>query len=724
MVDVLSLSALDTGLACFMAVGWHDGACERLQQLARIHQPEDLVGGLQALNEAEWTMAIDQLRRCADLQTEPSIRTTIWAWVARAWRGLGQLEMADEVIKSCLGLPGSDAAIVELAELQEQRGNRQGAIRTLGRERKRLIERHPPGSPDSADAYARHLVGFSLRMAQWALADGDWEAAQDHWNETRNQVATLAEAHLVEAGLLLQQGALQSAYAAIHRFSWLYRGQVLRDHPDWPDVSARLQAMPELEPFWSHPAYQQAIVTLVIAEPPDLGDGLLWQERLVAEMPDHPDALLALGRHHLEQRRPTLALAPLERADQLPCANPHVRAGIRQALQKAYARSPGRQQAALALGHDHTPDAAIAAQLLTRFAAESNWRAFDDLARQLGIEQQDALPTLLDVLAGRTDADVVPLLEHLAVSIPGHEGVLGELITRKLGHQDMAAVTDHLRALIRAHPGFETFARLARRLWQIGHRTAAEALLLQFAQSYPGSNAPYWTLAEWWSDDDSTASLDQASEHARQALRRSGPMAQNQQVLARLARHQGEAFKALQHYQSAMRQRPDDQPLLDEIGRFALALDYPDEAERVYQRLRQLTGSPGDGLLPLAHKLWQAGHHDRAAKLYLEADALGCIDRQGDVRITQWLLGRGDWAQATDRLGNCQEREDQTNQAVLSLLKARLALRLASPDEALGELEQAVANCQWISLLLPDDPTWDPLRQPGAFDKRFAELLG
>lgn len=723
MVDVLSLSALDTGLAYLMAVGWHDAACERLQQLARVGQPEDLIGGLRALNEAEWTVAIDRLRRCADRQTEPAIRTTIWAWVARGWRGLGQLEMADEVIKSCLGLPGCDAAIVELAELQEQRGNRQGAIRTLGRERKRLIERHPPGSPDLADAYARHLVGFSLRMAQWALADGDWASAQDHWNETRNQVATLAEAHLAEAGLLLQQGALQPAYAALQRFSWLYRGQVLRAHPDWPDLSARLQAMPELEPFWSHPAYQQAIATLLIAEPPDLGDGLVWQERLVAEMPDHPDALLALGRHHLAQRRPAMALAPLERADQIPCANAHVRAGIGQALQKAYARSPGRQQAVLVLGGDDTPDAAFAAQLLTQFAAAGRWHDFEALARRLGTAHQDSLPALLDAIADRADADVVPLLEHLAVTIPGHEGVLNELIARKLGHQDLAAVTDHLRALIRAQPGFETFARLARRLWHAGHRTAAEALLLQFAQSYPGSNAPYWTLAEWWSDDDSAASLDQAGEHARQALRRSGPMGQHQQVLARLARHQGEPFKALQHYQSAMRQRPDDQRLLDEVGRFALAHDYPDEAERVYGRLRQLTGSPGDGLLPLAHQLWQTGHHDRAAKLYLEADALGCIDRQGDVRITQWLLARGDWAQATDRLSNCLKREDQTNQAVLSLLKARLALRLASPDEALGELEQAVANCQWIRLLLPDDPAWEPLRRQGPIGKRFADLL-
>jgi tetratricopeptide (TPR) repeat protein len=158
MAGTLAVAAVDPVLAMLLQAGWLASAVEWLQEPVWNARPpalRHLAAALIDLGQQEWTLAIDKLRRLTEREPPSAFQTTCRAWLGRAWHGLGQLDMAEEVVKSCLGLPGSDEAVLELARLQDARGHRQAAMRTLVRERRRLIERHPSGGDDVLKAGIR-----------------------------------------------------------------------------------------------------------------------------------------------------------------------------------------------------------------------------------------------------------------------------------------------------------------------------------------------------------------------------------------------------------------------------------------------------------------------------------------------------------------------------------------------------------------------------------------
>jgi tetratricopeptide (TPR) repeat protein len=737
MAGTLAVVALDPVLAMLLQAGWLPSAMEWLQEPHWTERPAGmrrLAAALIDMAQQEWTLAIDKLRRLTESEPPSAFQTTCRAWLGRAWYGMGQLDMAEEIIKSCLGLPGSDEAVLELARLQAARGHRQAAVRTLVRERRRLIERHPPDGDDPlargaqpVGDYERSLLRYSHQLASWYLDEGDRSAAWDAWSAARSQVCAEWEAWRVEAGLLTRMGQMGPAFDALAVFAeQLAERWPLRRFPMLPDLADRLHADPALTGLLQSSSHGQAVAALVSHERLSLPGDADWRELLVRRFPDHPAALCDLGIHWLARRQPRRALPFLERLQDLPCANPHVRHHGLAALRLACAQIPGRQAQALSLCQQGPPDASLAAALFQGLARDGRWAEFDELARRLGPAERESLPMLVAVLADRPDpAATVLLLEHLAAAVPDAAPVLGELVVRLMAAGDQARMAVHLRALVRSSPGFPTFERLARRFWETEQRGMAEGLLLQFAQTYPSSNEPHWRLALWWSDGGDAADLEQAAEHARQAQRRKGPLAVDHRVLARLAAHRAEHLSALKHYRSALQASPDEIPLLQEMAAFCIRCGFAQEADAALERLRRLTGSIGDHAGPLADQLWQTGELQRAAALYLEAEGAGRLDDRGRQRVVQWLIGQREWDLAAERLQGRMAVADDAERTGLQLVLARiLAQRDTTLPQAMTVLREAVTACNWLQLTLAEDRTWDGLRAHPHLASQFEALMG
>jgi tetratricopeptide (TPR) repeat protein len=737
MAGTLAVAAVDPVLAMLLQAGWLASAVEWLQEPVWNGRPpgmRQLGAALVDLGQQEWTLAIDKLRRLTEREPPSAFQTTCRAWLGRAWHGMGQLDMAEEVVKSCLGLPGSDEAVLELARLQDARGHRQAAMRTLVRERRRLIERHPVTGDDvlarhetPVGDYERSFLRYSYQLAIWYLDEGDRQAAWDAWSEARNQVAADCEVYRLEAGLLSRMGQMGPAFDALAVFVEQVTARwPLRRFPMLPDPADRLHADPALTGLLQSGSHGAAVQALVSDERCPMPGDADWRELLVARFPDHPAALFDLGLHWLARRQPRRALPFFERLQDLPCANPHVRHHGLAALRLVYAQVPGRQEQALSLCQQGPPDANLAAALFQGLARDGRWDEFDDLARRLTTAERPALPTLVAALADRPDeAATILLLEQLAAAIPDDATILGELVVRLMASGDQARMAVHLRSLIRSSPGFVTFEHLAQRFWQTGARGMAESLLLQFAQTYPSSNEPFWRLARWWSDLGTEADLEQAAEHARQAQRRKGPLAVDHLVLARLAAHRQEYRSALNHYRSAVQATPDDVALLQELASFGIQGGFVQEADMAFERLRRLTGSIGDHAGPLADQLWQVGQCQRAAALYMEADASGCLDATGRQRIVQWLVSQREWDLAAERLSGRLETADAAERTGLQLLLARIwAQREATMPEAMVMLQGAVSGSPWLGLTLGGDPAWDGLRDHPHLGEGFGQLVG
>jgi hypothetical protein len=736
MAGTLAISAVDPVLAILLQTGWLASAIEWLEDPVWQERPAGLrrlSAALIAMAQQEWTLAIDQLRRLAESEPPSAFQTQCRAWLGRAWHGMGQLDMAEEVIKSCLGLPGCDEAVLELSRLQAARGHRQAAIRTLVRERRRLIERHPTDGDDPlvrattpVGDYERSLLRYSHQLANWYLDEGDRAAAWDAWAEARSQVTAEWEAYRLEAGLLARMGQMGPAFEALAVFAEQVTVRwPLRRFPMLPDLADRLHADPALAPLRQSTSHSRAVETLVSHETLHLAGDADWRELLVRRFADHPAALFDLGIHWLARRQPRQALPFLERLRDLPCANPHVRHHGLAALRLVYAQLPGYQEQALSLCQQGAPDAGLAAALFQGLARDGRWAEFDELARRLGPAERDALPALLAALATRPDQEeVLLLLEHLAAALPDEPQVLSELVVRLLLNGDHERMAGHMRALVRSNPGFATFERLAWRFWETGQRGMAEGLLQQFAQTYPSSNEPHWRLALWWSDSGEAADLEQAAEHARQAQRRKGPLAADHRVLARLAAHRLENLSALKHYRSALQVTPDDLGLLQEMAAFSIRCGFAQEADAALERLRRLTGSIGDHAGPLADQLWQAGQLQRAAALYLEAETAGRLDERGAQRVIQWLITQGEWDLAAERLRRHLAEAPEAERTGLQLVLARiLAQREATLPQAMTMLQDAVGACVWLRFTLAEDRSWDGLRAHPYLGMQFEQLL-
>lgn len=736
MAGTLALVAVDPILAMLLQAGWLASALEWLQEPQWAERPagqRTLATALVDMAQQEWTLAIDKLRRLAEREPPSAFQTTCRAWLGRAWHGMGQLDMAEEVVKSCLGLPGSDEAVLELARLQAARGHRQAAIRTLVRERRRLSERHPPdgGDPVAWNAhpvgdYERSLLRYSHQLATWYLDEGDRTAAWDVWTDARSQVCAEWEAYRLEAGLLVRMGHLGAAFEAVAVFvEQVAERWPLSRFPMLPDLADRLHADPALTALVQSPSHGRAVAALVGEERLTLPGDADWRELLLRRYPDHPAALCGVGLHWLGRQQPGRAIPFLERLQDRPCANPHVRHHGLAALRLAYAQVPGRQAQALALCQQGAPDAGLAAALFQGLARDGRWAEFDDLARRLGPTEREVLPLLVAALDDRRDAAAVVLvLEQLAAAIPDEPVLLGELVVRLMASGDQDRMASHLRALVRSNPGFGTFERPARRFWQTGQRQMAEGLLLQFAQTYPSSNEPYWHLALWWSEGGEAADLDHAAEHARQAQRRKGPLAADHRVLARLAAHREENRSALHHYRSALQAHPEAVPLVQEMAAFCIRCGFPQDADMALERLRRLTGSIGDHAGPLADQLWQVGDRQRAATLYLEAESADRLDDRGRQRVIQWLIAQGEWDLVIQRLQSRLAAAAASERTGLQLLLARIwSQRDATMPQALTMLQEAVADSAWLPFSLAGDRTWDGLRDHPHLAAQFEALL-
>ncbi|MBC7542889.1 MAG: hypothetical protein H7338_09180 [Candidatus Sericytochromatia bacterium] len=737
MAVTLALAMTDPVFAILLQTGWLASAQEWLREPERLAWPMGrrvLAAAQLAMAQGDWMMAIDLLRRLSESEAPSAFQTVVRAWLGRAWHGLGRLDMAEEVVKSCLGLPGSDEAVLELAVLQEARGSRLAAIRTLTRERRRLIERHPPLPLDPAirivepvGPYERSFLRYSCQLADWWLAEGDVTSALDCWAEARAQVTADAESYRLEAGLLARAGLMPQAYRALALFVRLYVAQWPPDPTiTLPDAADRAYADPALTALLQSPSHQEAAAFLLGQQWQIVAGDPTWREHLVTAYPEHPVALFDLGVVWLAGGQVRRALPLLERMAALPCANPHVRQQGLAALRLVYAQVPERQEQALAMCETEAPDSHLAASLFQSLAKEGRWPEFDSLARRLAPEQRGALPALVEALLLREDeAAIVFLLEHLAAAVPGEPHVLSELITRQLLRGDVEGMAANTRALVRTNPGFSTFESLARRFWHVGQRAMAESFLLQFSQTFPSSNEPLWTLAAWWSESEDPADLEQANEHARQAQRRKGPLAPNHRVIARLAAYRQEYLSALKHYRSALQAAPEDLALVQEVAAFAIRQGYVQEAEMAVERLKQISGTFSPAIVPLADQLWQAGQRQRAMALYLEAEAHDAIDTAGKQRIIQWLIAKQAWDPAVERLSaRLADSEAGSERTLIQVVMAKLLAQQESTlPQAMATLEGAVEDCQWLRLTLPGDTSWDMLRNHPQYGLQFEHLL-